>query len=59
MWTKMVDNFEDANPHWICSLFPTVCEKYLFKFLEIPVKIQLADFRLFYLFYSLLMNNAW
>jgi hypothetical protein len=43
----MVDNFEDSNGYCICSLFPIILLKCLFKILEVPVKIQLADFRLF------------
>ena len=47
LWTKMVDNFADSYGQWICSFFPIIFLKCSFKSLEISVKIQLPDFRLF------------
>jgi hypothetical protein len=53
----MVDKFEDSNPYCICVLFPNILINCLFKILEISIKIQLPDFRLFYPFLPLLMKR--
>jgi len=42
-----VDNFSDSYGQGIWSLFPNLPGKCLFKVLEIPVKNQWVDFRLF------------
>ncbi len=50
----MVDNFEDSNGYCFCSLFPTIFINCSFKILEISVKTQLPDFRLFCCFFVVL-----
>ena len=44
----MVDNFAESNRYCICSLFPIILGECLFKILEVSVKTQLVDFRVFY-----------